>query len=89
MSKLDSLLSIEELKGVQWVPGDGKPGFTEWPEVYGKIRKAGKLIQLWGGSDTLDKVIEQLGSPEGIVILASAHIFQEEEAKAFLRKYGL
>jgi hypothetical protein len=88
LSKLDSLLSIEALKGVQWVPGDGKPGLTEWPEVYREIRKAGKLIQLWGDSDTLDKVVEQLGSPEGIVILTSAHISQEEEAKAFLRKYG-
>ncbi len=85
---LDSLLSIEDLSGVQWVPGDGQPGLTEWPEVYRKIRKAGKLIQLWGGFDTLDKLAEQLGSPEGIVIMISAHISQEEEAKALLRKYG-
>jgi len=85
---LDSLLSIEALKGVQWVPGEGQPGLTEWPEVYQKIRKAGKRLYLWGGFDTLDKLVEQLGSPEGIIIMTDAHISQEEEAKSFLRKYG-
>lgn len=86
---LDSLLSIKELKGVQWVPGDGQPGLTEWPEVYRKIRKAGKLIQLWGNFDTLDKLTEQLGSSKGVVIMIGANISQEGEAKAFLKKYGL
>ena len=30
---LKSLLSIPELKGIQWVPGDGQPDVTEWPAV--------------------------------------------------------
>ena len=85
---LDSLLSIKELKGVQWVPGDGNPGLTQWPEVYRKIRKAGKLIQLWGDFKTLDILTEQLGSPKGIVMMIGASISQEEEAKALLKKYG-
>ena len=45
---LDSLLSIEELKGIQWVPGDGAKPCTEWPEVYRKIRDTGKRIQIYG-----------------------------------------
>ena len=85
---LDSLLSIEKLAGIQWVPGDGKPGITEWPEVYRKIRKAGGLTQLWGNFNTLDKLSEQLGSAEGIVIMMGAHVSQKEELKALLKKYG-
>ncbi len=58
---LDSLLSIPNLKGVQWVPGDGNPPITEWPEVLGKITDAGKLIQWWGDTNTLRILKAQLG----------------------------
>jgi len=27
-------LSIEELDGVQWIHGDGKPDCSHWPEIY-------------------------------------------------------
>lgn len=85
---LDSLLRLEELKGVQWVPGSGQPGVTAWPEVYRKIRDAGKLIQTWGDFHTLDTYVEQLGSAKGIVIFCGGHVSQEKEAEAFLKKYG-
>ena len=87
LANLDSLLEIEQLKGVQWVPGDGQPGFTEWPEVYRKIRDAGKLIQLWGDMDTLDALVEQVGTADGIVIFSAMHISEKDRARAFLEKY--
>ena len=83
---LDSLLTIPELKGVQWVPGAGAPDWKHWPEVYRKIRDAGKLTQLHGGPDVLDTVAEQLGSAERIILLGSAR--DEAEATACLAKYG-
>jgi len=86
---LDSLLSIEELKGVQWVPGSGVPFVTHWPEVYRKIRKAGKLIQLFGGQEELDTVAGQIGGAEGIVLIIDAGVAQEEELTRFLRRYGV
>jgi len=85
---LDSLLSIKELKGVQWVPGDGMPDITHWPEVYKKIRKAGKRIQIFGGPRELDALAEQLGSAEGIILIGGADQKQEKEITAWLRKYG-
>lgn len=88
LAHLDSLLEIDELKGVQWVPGDGQPGYEAWPEVYRKIRDAGKLVQLWGDMKTLDTLVEQLGSAEGIVILSEADISDENKAIEFLKKYG-
>ena len=50
LAHLDSLLDIEELKGVQWIPGPGS-GFDAWPEVYRKIKAAGKKIWISGSVD--------------------------------------
>ena len=83
---LDSLLKIPELKGVQWIPGAGVPDYKHWPEIYQKIRDAGKLIQLFGDPETLDTVVEQLGSAEGIVYFGEAS--SEEEAMDCLKRYG-
>jgi len=85
---LDSLLSIEELKGIQWVPGAGQPDVTCWPEVYRRIRRAGKLIQTWGDMETLDALVQQLGSAEGIIILWGGDMADRPRAVEFLRKYG-
>lgn len=43
---LDDLLSIPELTGIQWVPGDGKEpmGHEKWYPIYKKIQAAGKNI---------------------------------------------
>jgi len=85
---LDSLLSIAELKGVQWVPGAGQPDEAHWPEVYRKIRDAGKRIHLTGGIAHLDAVARQLGSAEGIVVFDTLRRSRQAEAEALLGKYG-
>jgi hypothetical protein len=84
---LDSLLEIEELKGIQWVPGAGERPETEWPEVYRKIRAAGKLIQIldWRALDT---ICDQLGSSKGIVVVSSAYAHEEKEVMALLKRHG-
>jgi 5-methyltetrahydrofolate--homocysteine methyltransferase len=84
---LDSLLTIKELKGVQWVPGTGKPQCDSWPEIYRKIHKAGKLIQIWGDMTTLDTLVEQIGTAEGIIIFTSCDVSKKNEALEFLKKY--
>ena len=85
---LDSLLTIKELKGVQWVPGAGNPGTTEWPQVYRKIRDAGKLMQIVsGGMQALDTIAGQLGSAEGIIIFCGADVKDKTSADDFLRRY--
>ena len=86
---LDSLLQIEELKGVQWIPGAGQPGFEYWPQVYRRVRDAGKLIQFSGNIQTFETLVGHLGSAEGIVFMGSASIYDQAEVTAFLRKYGV
>jgi len=86
---LDSLLSIPELKGVQWIPGAGAPNEAHWPEVYRKIRKAGKLVQIFGTPEVLDAVVDQLGSAEGIILINEWRDRSEEKAlEKCLVKYG-
>ncbi|MFH1570920.1 MAG: hypothetical protein ABIL09_23200 [Gemmatimonadota bacterium] len=90
---LDSLLEIEALKGVQWIPGAGQPGVDSWPEVYRKIRGAGKLIQLFGSQSALnwrvlDVLAEQVGDARGLCLIADAPASERDEVMAFLRRYG-
>ena len=75
---LDSILTIDSLKGVQWVPGDGKPDCSHWPEVYRKIRGAGKLSQVLGNLDNLEAVMNQVGSGKGLYVSCSAPIEEED-----------
>ncbi|MHA1932845.1 MAG: hypothetical protein ACW96X_09915 [Promethearchaeota archaeon] len=46
LNHLDDLLSIPELTGIQWVPGDGREpmGHEKWYPIYKKIQAAGKNI---------------------------------------------
>jgi 5-methyltetrahydrofolate--homocysteine methyltransferase len=90
---LDDLLSIPELKGIQWVPGDGQPDITHWPEVYRRIRKAGKLVQIFSGQAragwrALDAIAEQIGSAEGIVMIGGFNPSERAEVDALLRRHG-
>jgi 5-methyltetrahydrofolate--homocysteine methyltransferase len=90
---LDSLLEIPELKGVQWVPGDGQPDITKWPEVYRKIHKAGKRIQFFTSQspmawNALDVIADQIGSAEGICMIGWADRSQEDEVLEVIGGYG-
>lgn len=94
LDKLDSLLEIPELKGIQWVPGAAEADVSNWPEVYRKIRDAGKLIQVFTnqsnkGFRVLDDLAEQLGSAEGIILIGDAKPEEMSEVETFLEKYGL
>jgi hypothetical protein len=85
---LDEILSIPDLKGVQWVPGAGAPDIRSWPEVFRKIRDAGKLIQFFGNIEDLDAIVGQLGGPEGIMLVSWETDKTEKEIEAALKKYG-
>jgi len=93
LAHLDSLLEIAELKGVQWVPGAGKPGVTHWPDVYRKIRQAGRRIQFFTSQDplgwgSLDIIAEQLGGAKDIAMVGTASIDEEPQIREMLDKYG-
>ncbi len=90
---LDSLLSIPELKGIQWVPGAGAPDISQWPEVYRKIHAAGKRIQVAvhqspAGLGIVDILAEQIGDVSGLIVIGGLSRDHENETRAVLGKYG-
>lgn len=88
LAHLDSLLSIDGLKGIQWIPGDGKAPFYEWPDVYRRIRGAGKLMQVFGSMAEVDRLIDELGSGEGLIAIIGMDPSEEPRAHEFLDKHG-
>jgi len=91
LAHLDALLTIEQLDGVQWVPGDGKPGCAHWPEVYQKIHAGGKKLQIIsGGFDVIDAVVEQIGDRHGIHhAFFAVPIEHEAEVRSNLAAYDI
>ena len=83
-------MAVDELKGVQWVPGAGAPDCRHWPEVYRKIRSAGKLIQIWAGDDisNLDVIAGQIGGAEGIVVVGEVGAQKRGRLMELLETYG-
>jgi len=57
---LPQLLSIENLRGIQWVPGDGSPPPAKWLKLYPQIIEAGKLIQVYGSASELLQLLDQI-----------------------------
>ena len=58
---LDMLLSIRRLRGVQWIPGAGQPQAEQWPDVLARIRRAGKLCQVYTDAPGAMRIVRELG----------------------------
>ena len=93
LSHLDSLLDIDELDAIQWIPGAGAADSAQWPEVYAKILNAGKNIQIINNTndfDVYDAVIDQLGSGKGVQIrYFEMPIKQQDQIMKWLEQYGI
>lgn len=64
---LDSMLAIDALKGIQWIPGNGKPPVEDYPQVVKKVLDAGKRYQFFGGSpQALDKMAAGAGTKSAV-----------------------
>ncbi len=94
LTHLDALLSIPELKGIQWVPGAGQPEITEWPEVYRKIRSAGKRVQFFASQSSLgwralEILAEKVGGTQGMMMYGEAPVEDGPEIRKMLTRLGI
>jgi hypothetical protein len=81
---LDTLLSLEELDGVQWVYGAGRGGAAaRWIDVYRRIQSAGKCIQLLCEDLNDAKAVAEHVRPEGVWFCPGG-TYSREEAEAFV-----
>lgn len=94
LSHLDSLLEIDSIKGIQWIPGAGSPDVLHWPEVYRKITAAGKKIHIASNMcerpfDVLDVMAKQLDKVDHIVYTLEGDVADLHRVEEMLRKYGV
>lgn len=79
---LDALLSIENLRGIQWIPGDGQPPPEEWLPLLKRIRDGEKLCQLFVSAEGALKIVRELGGKGFAFYILDA--LDEDGARAFV-----
>ncbi len=81
MCHLDALLEIESLDAIEWTPQAGIEGggSSRWFELYKKILKAGKSVQVLGvRSDEIVPLLDAIGG-KGVYIMSDFSSLQEAE----------
>jgi hypothetical protein len=84
---LDKLLSLKNLRGIQWIPGDGAPPPENWLSLLSKIRAGGKLCQVYVTGQGARTIVSELGG-KGFA-LAIRDVGDEAEAQGLLRELGI
>ena len=89
---LDSLLEIDSIHGIQWVPGAGQPDVTGWPDVYRKITDAGKKIHVSSNMadnpfNVIDKIADQTGRADNIIYHFDGEIADRDNVEKLLKNY--
>jgi hypothetical protein len=82
---LDLLLSVPEMHAIQWVYGDGHGPASEWMNVYRRIRKANRAVQVMA-TDMADalRVAEEIG-PDGLWLWVHQPAETVAEVEEFLQ----
>lgn len=84
---LDSILSIDKISAVQWVPGAGTPGNADecWYPLYDKIAQKGKGLYVFLLPEEIDMFLDKYG--EGRVLIRTL-VDSEEQQKQLVKKYS-
>ena len=91
LNHVDSLLGIELLDAVQWIPGTGNPPTEEYVDLYRKILGAGKQVMLQdGGLKTMNWIKSQMGQNGGLLHpLINCTPDEKEEQLSGLKNLGI
>jgi hypothetical protein len=83
---LDHLLSIERLRGIQWIPGDGQPPPDRWLPLLKRIRDGGKLCQVFVSPEGARTIVQNLGGKGFLLVIGHANpgFADPENAQAYL-----
>ncbi len=81
---LDMLLSMEKLKGIQWIPGDGQPQPHEWLDLLARIRDGGKLCQVYVSDEWARTICKEIGG-RGFAFYILSFIDSKEEAAEYMK----
>lgn len=86
---LDTLLSTDSIKGIQWVPGDGEPSLQNWDELLTKILNSGKKLLSWTQKPNGHPI--DIAKNPGQLYMGDRHyhINDIEKAKKYGEIYGI
>jgi 5-methyltetrahydrofolate--homocysteine methyltransferase len=91
LAHLDSLLSIDGIKGIQWIPGTGDPEMRDWNEVYARISASGKKIMApswpFRFERFLDEILAVTQKPDEVMKMP-IYCSQDEKKEALKRLAG-
>jgi len=65
-------LSIERLRGIQWIPGDGPPPLQDWLSLLKRIRDEGKLCQVFVSPEGARTIVKYLGGRGFLFVIQPA-----------------
>jgi len=85
---LDLLLASPTLRGIQWVPGDGKPPQHEWLPVLGRIIGADKRCQVFCSLESALRIVRALGG-KGFMFRIGCSAQELEAAAPALAELGV
>lgn len=84
---LDSLLSLENLKAIQWTPVSGQPRTSEFIPVLQKIQKSGKNLVLFPHASEVETLLDNLSSRGLHLLINGVSTLQEaDDMIALLQK---
>lgn len=83
INHLEHLLSLENLHGVQWIPGEGQPSPAAWLPLLQRIIEAGKLCQLYVSAQDAQTIMRELGG-RGFAFYITENL-NHDEAKQLVR----
>jgi hypothetical protein len=85
LQHLDTLLSLPNLHGIQWVPGSGEagPAHPKWRPLLRRIIAAGKRVHVGAAPEEIEELLSDIPA-DGLFI--STWCASEGEARELLRK---
>lgn len=75
---LDTLLNLDGLQAIQWVPGDGNWDIIQWLPLIQKIQAAGKAVLIYADRGAIKTLLSELRA-EGLCICTYCQTRQDEE----------
>lgn len=85
---LDILLSMKNLKGIQWIPGAGELQAEDWLPLLKRIRDGGKLCQVYTTQDGARKIVRELGGRGFAIQVFCWPPMNDEQIEDFLKEIG-
>lgn len=85
LNHVEALLSLPRLRGIQWVPGYGRPSPEKWLPLLKRIRDRGKLCQVTVSPEGALTIIRELGG-KGFAFVIDEPQLTPSEGNAFLKQ---